>query len=101
MDELDLGSANALRGGSVRPAGRNDRCGGLDARRLHEAISASGAIYYEQPCHHGARIVGAVALAVSGAIENRSVAIAVSTIVAAVVAQVLDVFFASMTVYLA
>ena len=47
-----------------------------------------------------ASIVGAVAFAVSGAIENRSVAIAVSTIVAAVVAQVLDVFFASMTVYL-
>ena len=47
-----------------------------------------------------ASIVGAVAFAVSGAIENRSVAIAVSTIVAAVVAQALDVFFASMTVYL-
>lgn len=47
-----------------------------------------------------ASIVGAVAFAVSGAIENRSVAIAVSTIIAAVVAQVLDVFFASMTVYL-
>ena len=33
-------------------------------------------------------------------IENRSLVIAVSTIVAAVVAQALDVFFASMTVYL-
>jgi putative nucleotidyltransferase with HDIG domain len=47
-----------------------------------------------------ASIVGGVALAVSGAIENRSVAIAVSTMVAAVVAQALDGFFASMTVYL-
>ena len=47
-----------------------------------------------------ASIVGAVALAVSGTIENRSVAIAVSTIVAAVIAQALDVLFASMTVYL-
>jgi len=47
-----------------------------------------------------ASIVGGVALAVSRTIENRSVAIAVSTIVAAVVAQALDVFFASMTVYL-
>jgi putative nucleotidyltransferase with HDIG domain len=47
-----------------------------------------------------AAIVGAVALTTSGTIENRSVAIAVSTIVAAVVAQALDGFFASMTVYL-
>ena len=47
-----------------------------------------------------AAIVGAVALSTSGAIENRSVAIAVSTIVAAVVAQALDGFFASITVYL-
>lgn len=47
-----------------------------------------------------AAIVGAVALATSGTIENRSVAIAVSTIVAAVVAQALDGFFASITVYL-
>ena len=47
-----------------------------------------------------ASIVGAVAIATSGAIENRSVALAVSTIVAAVVAQALDCFFASVTVYL-
>ncbi len=47
-----------------------------------------------------AAIVGAVALTTSGTIENRSVAIAVSTIVAAVVAQALDGFFASITVYL-
>ena len=47
-----------------------------------------------------ASMVGAVALAMSRTIENRSVAIAVSTIVAAVVAQALDGFFASMTVYL-
>lgn len=47
-----------------------------------------------------AAIVGTVALATSGTIENRTVAIAVSTIVAAVVAQALDGFFASITVYL-
>jgi len=47
-----------------------------------------------------AAIVGTVALATSGMIQNRSVAIAVSTIVAAVVAQALDGFFASITVYL-
>jgi len=47
-----------------------------------------------------AAIVGTVALATSGMIQNRSVAIAVSTIVAAVVAQALDGFFASVTVYL-
>lgn len=45
-------------------------------------------------------VVGAVAIATSGAIENRSVALAVSTIVAAVVAQALDCFFAAVTVYL-
>jgi putative nucleotidyltransferase with HDIG domain len=47
-----------------------------------------------------AAIVGTVALATSDAIESRSVAIAVSTIVAAVVAQTLDALFAAMTVYL-
>jgi putative nucleotidyltransferase with HDIG domain len=47
-----------------------------------------------------AAIVGSVALATSDAIEGRSVAIAVSTIVAAVVAQALDALFAAMTVYL-
>jgi putative nucleotidyltransferase with HDIG domain len=47
-----------------------------------------------------ASVVGAVALATSAAIENRAVALAVSTIVAAVVAQALDCFFAAVTVYL-
>lgn len=47
-----------------------------------------------------AAIVGAVALLTSGAIDSRPVAIAVSTIVAAVVAQVLDALFAATTVYL-
>src|SRR5918995_7373451 len=47
-----------------------------------------------------AALVGIVALATSGAIESRSVAIAVSTLVAAVVAQTLDGLFAAMTVYL-
>lgn len=47
-----------------------------------------------------AAIVGAVALSTGGAIESRPVAIAVSTIVAAVVAQVLDGLFAATTVYL-
>jgi putative nucleotidyltransferase with HDIG domain len=47
-----------------------------------------------------ASIVGAVAIATSASIENRSVALAISTIVAAVVAQALDCFFAAVTVYL-
>jgi putative nucleotidyltransferase with HDIG domain len=47
-----------------------------------------------------AALVGTVAIATSDAIESRSVAIAVSTIVAAVVAQTLDGVFAAMTVYL-
>lgn len=47
-----------------------------------------------------AAIVGVVALSTSGLIENRSLALAVSTIVAAVVAQGLDCLFASITVYL-
>ena len=47
-----------------------------------------------------AAIVGSVALTTSGAIESRPVALAVSTIVAAVVAQALDGLFAAMTVYL-
>lgn len=47
-----------------------------------------------------AALVGWVALATSGAIDNRPVALAVSTIAAAVLAQALDGFFASMTVYL-
>jgi putative nucleotidyltransferase with HDIG domain len=47
-----------------------------------------------------AAMVGAVAIATSGVIENRPIALAVSTIVAAVVAQALDCFFASITVYL-
>lgn len=47
-----------------------------------------------------AAIVGWIAIATSSAIDTRSVAIAVSTIVAAVLAQALDGFFASMTVYL-
>jgi putative nucleotidyltransferase with HDIG domain len=47
-----------------------------------------------------AALVGAVAMATSGLIDNRSVALAVSTIVAAVAAQALDCCFASMTVYL-
>jgi putative nucleotidyltransferase with HDIG domain len=47
-----------------------------------------------------AAIVGAVAIATSSAIENRPMAIAVSTLFAAVVAQVFDGFFASITVYL-
>jgi putative nucleotidyltransferase with HDIG domain len=47
-----------------------------------------------------AAVVGAVAIATSGAFESRAVGIAVSTIVAAVVAQVLDGLFASVTVYL-
>ncbi|MGZ8708035.1 MAG: HD domain-containing phosphohydrolase [Gaiellaceae bacterium] len=47
-----------------------------------------------------AAVVGIVAIATSGMFENRPGAIAVSTIVAAVVAQVLDAFFASTTVYL-
>ena len=47
-----------------------------------------------------AAIVGSVAVATSGAIENRALGIAVSTIVAALVAQLLDGFFASVTVYL-
>jgi len=47
-----------------------------------------------------AAIVGAVAIATSGLIENRPIALAVSTIIAAVVAQALDAFFASLTVYL-
>jgi putative nucleotidyltransferase with HDIG domain len=47
-----------------------------------------------------AALVGAVAIATSGAFESRAVGIAVSTIVAAVVAQLLDGLFASVTVYL-
>lgn len=47
-----------------------------------------------------AATVGAVATATSGLIANRAVALAVGTIVAAVVAQALDCFFAAMTVYL-
>lgn len=47
-----------------------------------------------------AAIVGWLAIATSDAIENRSIALAVSTIVAAVVAQVLDGLFASVTIYL-
>lgn len=47
-----------------------------------------------------AAVAGAVAIATSAAVENRSVALAVSTIVAAVVAQGLDCLFASTTVYL-
>ena len=47
-----------------------------------------------------AAIVGTMAAATSAAIDGRSFAIAVSTIVAAVVAQALDVLFAAITVYL-
>ena len=47
-----------------------------------------------------AATVGGVAIATSGLIDNRPIALAVSTIVAAVVAQALDCFFASVTVYL-
>ena len=47
-----------------------------------------------------AALVGSVAIATSGQIENRALGIAVSTIVAALVAQLLDGFFASVTVYL-
>jgi putative nucleotidyltransferase with HDIG domain len=47
-----------------------------------------------------AAIVGWLAIATSDAIENRSIALAVSTIVAAVVAQALDGLFASITIYL-
>jgi putative nucleotidyltransferase with HDIG domain len=47
-----------------------------------------------------AAVVGWLAIATGGAIENRSLALAVSTIVAAVVAQGLDGFFASITIYL-
>ena len=47
-----------------------------------------------------AAVVGAVAIATSGLIENRPIALAVTTIIAAVVAQALDAFFASLTVYL-
>ena len=47
-----------------------------------------------------AATVGAVAMTTSGLIENRVTALAVSTIVAAIVAQALDCFFASITVYL-
>lgn len=47
-----------------------------------------------------ASVVGAVALATSAAIDNRALALAVSTIVAAVVAQTLDCSFAAVTVYL-
>jgi putative nucleotidyltransferase with HDIG domain len=47
-----------------------------------------------------AAIVGWLAIATGDAIDNRSVALAVSTIVAAVVAQALDGFFASITIYL-
>ena len=47
-----------------------------------------------------AAIVGAVALATSGLVDNRPIALAASTIIAAVVAQALDCFFASITVYL-
>lgn len=47
-----------------------------------------------------AAIVGSVALATSQAFDNRPIGIAVSTIVAAVLAQGLDGFFASVTVYL-
>jgi len=47
-----------------------------------------------------AATVGAVAIATSGLVENRTIALAVSTVIAAVVAQALDCFFASMTVYL-
>lgn len=47
-----------------------------------------------------AAMVGGVAIATSIQIDNRPVALAVSTIVAAVVAQALDCLFASITVYL-
>ena len=47
-----------------------------------------------------AATVGAVAIASSGLVESRPIALAVSTIIAAVVAQALDCLFASMTVYL-
>ena len=47
-----------------------------------------------------AATVGVVAIATGGLIENRPIALAVSTIIAAVVAQALDCFFASITVYL-
>lgn len=47
-----------------------------------------------------AAVVGAVATATSGGFDSRPVGLAVSTITAAVVAQVLDGVFASMTVYL-
>lgn len=47
-----------------------------------------------------AATVGAVAIATSGLVESRPIALAVSTIIAAVVAQALDCLFASMTVYL-
>lgn len=44
--------------------------------------------------------VGGVAIATSSRIDNRSLALAISTIVAAVMAQALDCVFASITVYL-
>jgi len=47
-----------------------------------------------------AAAVGGVAIATSGLIDNRPIALAVSTIVAAIVAQALDCLFASVTVYL-
>jgi putative nucleotidyltransferase with HDIG domain len=47
-----------------------------------------------------AAVVGWVAVATSGTFENRPIGLAVSTIVAAVLAQALDGFFASLTVYL-
>ena len=47
-----------------------------------------------------AAVVGAVAITTGNAIENRSIGLAAATIVAAIVAQALDCFFASITVYL-
>ena len=47
-----------------------------------------------------AAVVGFVALETSGAFDSRPIGLAVSTIVAAVVAQVLDGLFASVTVHL-
>ncbi len=47
-----------------------------------------------------AALVGVVAVETGSAVQNRSVALAVSTIVAAVVAQALDCIFAAVTVYL-
>ena len=95
---VDLGSSDAVCCRSVRPlaaliVASASMLGDFTRPYLRWGIYTSSRAIT-------AATVGAVAIGTSGQIENRPIALAVSTIVAAVVAQALDCFFASITVYL-